>query len=93
MTLADYSLSDVAFDTVEEWKNTLNQLITASNQTEALGAMITQLEEFIHVARSELGCSPVNFVYIVNIRREIFAPNLSHFLDSENVKKQLSSGF
>lgn len=54
MTLADYSLSDVAFDQIEKWKNTLNYLVTSCNQTEALGAMIPQLEEFIDVARSEL---------------------------------------
>lgn len=55
MTLADYSLSNVAFARVEKWKNTLSQLITSSNQTEALGPLVTQLEEFIGVARSELG--------------------------------------
>ncbi|XP_026215794.1 STRA6-like isoform X2 [Anabas testudineus] len=37
---------------VEKWKDTLNQLIISSNQTEALAAMIPQLEEFIHVART-----------------------------------------
>lgn len=57
MTLADYSLSDVAFDEVDRWRNTLKQLVTSCNQTTALGAMIPQLEEFIHVARSELVCS------------------------------------
>ncbi|XP_044047702.1 STRA6-like isoform X2 [Siniperca chuatsi] len=51
MTLADYSLSNVAFDKVDRWKNTLKQLVTSCNQTEALGAMIPQLEEFIDVAR------------------------------------------
>ncbi|XP_071359626.1 STRA6-like [Trachinotus anak] len=51
MTLADYSLSNVAFDQVEKWKNTLNYLVTSCNQTEALGAMIPQLEEFIDVAK------------------------------------------
>ncbi|XP_041790002.1 STRA6-like [Chelmon rostratus] len=51
MTLADYSLSDVAFDRAESWKNTLKQLVTSCNQTEALGTMIPQLEEFIDVAR------------------------------------------
>ncbi|XP_040892331.1 STRA6-like [Toxotes jaculatrix] len=51
MTLADYSLSNVAFDQVEKWKNTLQQMITTCNQTEALGVMIPQLEEFIVVAR------------------------------------------
>ncbi|XP_069024406.1 STRA6-like [Embiotoca jacksoni] len=51
MTLADYSLSNVAFDEVEKWKNTLKYLVTSCNQTEAIGAMIPQLEEFIDVAR------------------------------------------
>ncbi|XP_040000864.1 STRA6-like [Xiphias gladius] len=51
MTLADYSLSNVAFDQVDKWKNTLQQLVLSCNQTEALGAMIPQLEEFILVAR------------------------------------------
>ncbi|XP_031720310.1 STRA6-like [Anarrhichthys ocellatus] len=51
MTLADYSLSNVAFDKVDRWKNTLKQLVTSCNQTEHLGAMIPQLEEFIDVAR------------------------------------------
>ncbi|XP_068583685.1 STRA6-like [Cebidichthys violaceus] len=51
MTLADYSLSNVAFDKVDRWKNTLKQLVTSCNQTESLGAMIPQLEEFIDVAR------------------------------------------
>ena len=56
MTLADYSVSNVAFDRVEKWKETLEYLVTSCNQTEALGAMIPQLEEFIDVARSELVC-------------------------------------
>ncbi|XP_056228072.1 STRA6-like isoform X1 [Seriola aureovittata] len=51
MTLADYSLSNVAFDQIDKWKNTLKYLVTSCNQTEALGAMIPQLEEFIAVAR------------------------------------------
>uniref|UniRef100_A0A673APY8 STRA6-like n=1 Tax=Sphaeramia orbicularis TaxID=375764 RepID=A0A673APY8_9TELE len=51
MTLADYSLSNVAFDQVERWKNTLQHLVTSCNQTEALGVMIPQLEEFINVSR------------------------------------------
>ncbi|KAK9539921.1 hypothetical protein VZT92_002405 [Zoarces viviparus] len=51
VTLADYSLSNVAFDKVDGWKNTLKQLVTSCNQTEHLGAMIPQLEEFIDVAR------------------------------------------
>lgn len=59
MTLADYSLSNVAFDQVERWKNTLKHLVTSCNQTEALGAMIPQLEEFIDVAKSELVCTPL----------------------------------
>ncbi|XP_034454624.1 STRA6-like [Hippoglossus hippoglossus] len=51
MTLADYSLSNEAFGQVDRWKDTLQQLVSSSNQTEALGAMIPQLEEFIVVAR------------------------------------------
>ncbi|XP_060942304.1 STRA6-like [Limanda limanda] len=51
MTIADYSLSNVAFGQVDRWKNTLQQLVSSCNQTEALGAMIPQLEEFIDVAR------------------------------------------
>uniref|UniRef100_UPI0037E81797 STRA6-like n=1 Tax=Semicossyphus pulcher TaxID=241346 RepID=UPI0037E81797 len=51
MTLADYSLSNVAFDQMDRWKNTLKYLVTSCNETEALGAMIPQLEEFIDVAR------------------------------------------
>uniref|UniRef100_A0A665TPE7 STRA6-like n=1 Tax=Echeneis naucrates TaxID=173247 RepID=A0A665TPE7_ECHNA len=51
MTLADYSLSSAAFDQVEKWKNTLEYLVTSCNQTEALGSMIPELEEFIDVAR------------------------------------------
>ncbi|XP_076585461.1 STRA6-like [Chaetodon auriga] len=51
VTLADYSLSHVAFDRIESWKNTLKYLDTSCNQTEALDTMILQLEEFIDVAR------------------------------------------
>ncbi|XP_027875012.1 STRA6-like isoform X2 [Xiphophorus couchianus] len=51
MTLADYSLSDVAFDRVEEWKNTLQDITGSCNQTQALAYMIPQIEEFIDVAR------------------------------------------
>ncbi|XP_077427665.1 STRA6-like isoform X1 [Vanacampus margaritifer] len=51
MTLADYSLSIIAFDQVVRWKNTLEHLVTSSNQTEALGGMIPQLEEFINVSK------------------------------------------
>lgn len=54
MTLADYSLSDVVFDKLDNWKDTLKQVTTSCNQTEALALMIPQLEEFIHVARSKL---------------------------------------
>ena len=53
MTIGDYTLSNVAFGQVDRWKNTLQQLVSSCNQTEALGAMIPQLEEFIDVARSE----------------------------------------
>ncbi|XP_028261983.1 STRA6-like isoform X2 [Parambassis ranga] len=51
MTLADYSLSNVVFDKVDKWKNTLEYLVESCNETETLGAMIPQLEEFVHVAR------------------------------------------
>ncbi|TDH15949.1 hypothetical protein EPR50_G00015140 [Perca flavescens] len=51
MTLVDYRLSNVAFDQIDRWKNTLKQLVTSCNQTEALAVMIPQLEEFIDVAR------------------------------------------
>ncbi|KAA8595048.1 STRA6-like [Etheostoma spectabile] len=51
MTLVDYSLSNMAFDRIDRWKNTLKQLVTSCNQTEALEVMIPQLEEFIDVAR------------------------------------------
>ncbi|XP_051939488.1 STRA6-like isoform X1 [Hippocampus zosterae] len=51
MTLADYSLSNIAFNQVIRWKDTLKDLVTSCDQTEALGAMIPQLEEFINVSR------------------------------------------
>lgn len=51
MTLADYSLSNVVFDQVERWKDTLKEMVICCNQTEALAAMIPSLEEFIDVAR------------------------------------------
>ncbi|XP_061578083.1 STRA6-like isoform X1 [Cololabis saira] len=51
MTLADYSLSNVAFDQVDHWKNILKRLVTSCNETEALGNVIPQMEEFIDVAR------------------------------------------
>lgn len=53
LTLADYSLSNKVFDQVKNYKDTLKQLVTACNQTEALGALIPNLEEFIDVAQSE----------------------------------------
>lgn len=58
LTLADYSLSNKVFDQVKHYKDTLKQLVTACNQTEALGALIPNLEEFIDVAQSEWLCSP-----------------------------------
>ncbi|XP_056265631.1 STRA6-like isoform X2 [Pseudoliparis swirei] len=51
MTLADYSLSNVAFDEGEKWKDTLAKLVSSCNQTKGLEAVIPQLEEFINVAR------------------------------------------
>lgn len=67
MTLADYSLSDVAFDRAESWKNTLKQLVTSCNQTEALGTMIPQLEEFIDVARSESVFTPSSVLHLSHV--------------------------
>lgn len=58
LTLADYSLSNKVFDQVKHYKDTLKQLVTVCNQTEALGALIPNLEEFIDVAQSEWLCSP-----------------------------------
>ncbi|KAM9314808.1 STRA6-like [Pholidichthys leucotaenia] len=52
MTLADYSLSDVAFDTLDNWKTMLQEMATSCNQSASLAPMIPQLEEFIHVARN-----------------------------------------
>lgn len=53
LTLADYSLSNKVFDQVKNYKDTLKQLVTVCNQTEVLGALIPNLEEFIDVAQSE----------------------------------------
>lgn len=53
MTLADYSVSSSTFDKIETWKNTLKDEVTACNETESLGYMVPQLEEFIVVARSK----------------------------------------
>ncbi|XP_068177129.1 STRA6-like [Antennarius striatus] len=52
MTLADYSLSNMAFDQAEGWKNTLKDVVISCNQSEVLGAMIPPLEELIEVART-----------------------------------------
>uniref|UniRef100_A0A3P9MSK7 STRA6-like n=1 Tax=Poecilia reticulata TaxID=8081 RepID=A0A3P9MSK7_POERE len=51
MTLADYSLSDVVFDQVEHWKDTLKNITDSCSQTQELRYMIPQMEEFIYVAR------------------------------------------
>lgn len=58
MTLVDYSFSNVVFDEVKRYKDTLKDLVIASNQTGALGALIPNLEEFIDVAQSEWFCFP-----------------------------------
>ncbi|KAI4832482.1 hypothetical protein KUCAC02_015449 [Chaenocephalus aceratus] len=58
MTLADYSVSDLAFDQVGRWKDTLKHLVISCNDTEAQGFMITQLEEFIDVSRKACLLSP-----------------------------------
>lgn len=62
LTLADYSLSNRVFDQVKHYKDTLKQLVTACNQTEALGALIPNLEEFIDVAQSEWLCFPGKWI-------------------------------
>lgn len=51
MTLADYILSDFAFDRLDKWKNTLMYVVSSCNHSEPLQAMIPPLEEFIYVAR------------------------------------------
>ncbi|KAJ4944102.1 hypothetical protein JOQ06_012648 [Pogonophryne albipinna] len=63
MTLADYSVSDLAFDHVGRWKDTLKHLVISCNDTEALGFMITQLEEFIDVSRSYVIVHFVHFLF------------------------------
>lgn len=59
ITLADYSLSDAAFDKLEDYKNMLAHVTGFCNHTEPLDSVIPQLEEFIDVARSELVCTPL----------------------------------
>lgn len=59
ITLADYSLSDAAFDKLEDYKNALAHVAAFCNQTEPLDAVIPQLEEFIGVARRESVCAPL----------------------------------
>uniref|UniRef100_A0A8C7QFU2 STRA6-like n=1 Tax=Oncorhynchus mykiss TaxID=8022 RepID=A0A8C7QFU2_ONCMY len=51
MTLADYSLSDYAFDKLDVLKDQLKKLAFSCNETEIFVAMIPQFEEFAHVAR------------------------------------------
>ncbi|XP_076023390.1 STRA6-like [Genypterus blacodes] len=51
VTLADYSLSDVTFDQLDQWKNTLMHMAASCNQSDVLEVMIPQLEEFAYVAR------------------------------------------
>uniref|UniRef100_A0A667X0L2 STRA6-like n=1 Tax=Myripristis murdjan TaxID=586833 RepID=A0A667X0L2_9TELE len=51
ITLADYSLSDLAFDQLDKWRDTLQQLTVACNQSEALVGLVPELEEFTYVAR------------------------------------------
>ncbi|XP_071244077.1 STRA6-like isoform X3 [Salvelinus alpinus] len=51
MTLADYSLSDYAFDRLDVLKDQLKKLAFSCNETEIFVAMIPQFEEFTNVAR------------------------------------------
>ncbi|KAJ0033170.1 hypothetical protein NQD34_000277, partial [Periophthalmus magnuspinnatus] len=51
ITLADYSLSNVAFGQIDRWKETLKNVTISCNKTEPFAAVIPQLEEFIDVSR------------------------------------------
>uniref|UniRef100_A0AAV2LH86 STRA6-like n=1 Tax=Knipowitschia caucasica TaxID=637954 RepID=A0AAV2LH86_KNICA len=51
MTLADYSLSTVAFGQIDKWKETLKYLTLSCNDTQSIGAMIPDIEELIDVSR------------------------------------------
>ncbi|KAJ8001014.1 hypothetical protein DPEC_G00186410 [Dallia pectoralis] len=55
ITLADYSISDYAFDRLDVLKDQLENLATycnaSCNETKIFAAMVPQLEEFIDVAR------------------------------------------
>ncbi|KAM6971813.1 STRA6-like [Aplochiton taeniatus] len=51
ITLADYLLSDLAFDRLDQWKGILEGLANSCNQSEAVATFIPQLEEFTEVAR------------------------------------------
>lgn len=53
MTLADYSLSDYAFDRLDVLIDQLKKLAFSCNETEIFVAMIPQFEEFANVARSK----------------------------------------
>lgn len=51
MTIVDYSLSDVAFEEVDRWKETLKYLTISCNDTESFAAMIPRLEQLLDVSR------------------------------------------
>lgn len=51
ITLADYSLSNMAFGQVERWKDTLEYLTISCNDTESFKGMIPRLEELIDVSK------------------------------------------
>lgn len=51
MTLADYSLSNMAFGKINSWKETLKHLTISCNETGSFAAMIPELEELIDVSR------------------------------------------
>lgn len=51
MTIADYSLSNVAFESINRWKETLQQLTISCNDTQPFAGFIPALEELIDVSR------------------------------------------
>lgn len=69
----------MVFEEVKRYKDTLKDLVTASNQTEALGALIPNLEEFIDVAQSEWFCFPPENQSQSTLERKASIIHLLHF--------------